>query len=324
MNSTQKSLRNTSCPWKESIQNPTKHRLVLARKFSQEGRKTFGSRWKGIYVIGSTASSFASPLRDVDVVPLLEKPEGKIDEVESERFRHMLNLINSLEIQTSVFIEVWLTTFERAQYGKDEDTSYLDRLREIGVEKVIKRSAVLLDGDSDLGLPEKVERLSTPEFYRKKDAVDPLCGRFLINRYGKDGNSIELRGETQEALDARIDFDESFSGERLRFYDLIKRFVSKFGFGNFESFVVAFSIAENFIPMRYGWYNRLQFLVSNEPMARELLDFIPTNSSMLGRLHEFSRALVDTPHLNDKLRAFNGAMEEHSFIGGPVFLLDRK
>ena len=324
--STIKSRPIENCPWKENLRSPTQYRLDLARRFSKEGRKIFGPRWKGIYVIGSTASSFASPLRDVDVVPLIEKPEGKPNEAEFERFIALDKFIKILETQTGVFIEQWLTIFERNPVGKDADIDYLDRIQEVGAERVIAKSAILLDESPDLGLYEKLKRPLDLGYYRRKDTIDPTCGRFLINRYGKNGNFLELRGENPAALEARMEFNRAFMKELNRFLALVEKIIKKFEFGEFESFIVAFSLLENFIPLQYGIYERLEFLISNYPEAQVLVGSIPDKPYMLSTLFKFSKALSseDYQHLEDKLRAFNSAMQEHFFIGGPIFLLDRK
>lgn len=324
--STTKSKLSEHCPWKENLRNPTQYRLALANDFSREGRRIFGTRWKGIYVMGSTASSFASPLRDVDVVPLIEKPEGKPDEQEFERFIALNKFIQLLEVQTGVFVEQWFTVFERNLVGKDAGIKYFDQLREVGLERIIAKSAILLDESPDLGLYERLRRPLDLGYYRRKDTIDPTCGRFLINKYGKEGNFLELRGETPEALEARMEFHLAFMKELDRFLATVGQIVKKFEFGEFESFVIAFSILENFIPLQYGIYERLEFFISNIPDAQMLIGHIPDKPYMLSKLFEFSKALSSENdlHLEDKLRAFNGAMQEHLFIGGPIFLLDRK
>ena len=291
-------------PWIANVISPTRYRMQLAHQFSQEGRRVFGERWKGVYVIGSTASGLACHLKDVDVFPLVEGAEIGDKAGEKKKWREVSSFVKSAQRNTGVCIEVWLG---RAEVLGNEILDYrtLRKLREKGLGRVIESEAVSVDFSPGLNLPERVEKTD----FRKKYHDDPHA---------------YLRGETREAKLARIRYEKEQRHRRHKLVEFLKKTMPDLSLGESEKWVAAFIIMTNFIPLRYSIYQRFEFLVSNEREIRDFLGCVPGESEMMTQLYDLAKKLRSSEgvFLKEKLIQLKTILETAGFKSVPDFLID--
>lgn len=291
-----------SSPWIVNTRHPTAYRMQLAQMFSQEGRRIFGDRWKGLYVIGSTASGMASHLKDVDVVPLIEG----IRKGDAYNWDALRKAVDDFDRRTAVFIEVWLG--QETIYSVDAcQTFRLEQLRAVGPERMISSEAVLLAADVSLDLPVTIER---PE---------------IRGRYVSIVEKGIIRGETTEAQLARIHYEKGQRKRRKEFLRLLSEILPTLGVGprQFEQMLAAFAIIETFIHYPHNIYNRFEFLVTHEAGIKEFLGCVPNKETMNGWLLYLTHATEcdDGDKLKAKIRNLNAHLVEHGFQEVLSFLL---
>lgn len=296
-------------PWIENLKSPTNYRLGLARAFSHDARQLFGDRWKGVYVMGSTAAGMASHIGDVDVLPLIALPKDKDRGPDKVFVPQLKDVSNEIERKTGVFVEVWDFTAP-LNCGHNWVPTYVEELVLQGVTQFFPNGALLL-GNPIQGLPRSVAPSESKDRYSQKGYSSSSPSR--IERAYSIEENPNIRGETKEAILARFRLERRIKAERNRLYALLEQELPKFQFEESTAGIAALIIATNFIPCRYGWYNRLEFLVSWEPRAQALIGRIPDNAMMRAVFSGLAADAICVDGFKDKLRELDALLVKHGF-----------
>lgn len=258
-------------PWAFNTASPNRYRMRLAERFSQEGRRVFGKRWKGVYVFGSTASKMAHHYADLDVAPLVEGIRGS-NGIESEKWEALENAAEKLEKERGIGIEVW--TVRAGTRALNSTCTLIDKrptlelFRGMGAEKLIASEAVLVDAGEELGLPQKIERPELRDCYKECELA-------------------ALRGEGKLARTTRIDVERELGKRREKLLGLLKENLPRLEFGDFQACIAAFALIDNFIPRKYsvlkgvGLYEAFEFLLSSKREFYEFIGFVPNVDNLM-------------------------------------------
>ncbi|GEM_PF-2742228 len=296
-------------PWIENLKSPTNYRLGLARAFSYEARQLFGDRWKGLYVMGSTAAGMASHINDVDVLPLITLPKNLDRKTDRTFVPQLKEIADEIERRTGVFVEVW-DFIAPLHQGQDWRPTYVEELVLQGVAQFFPNGAVLL-GNQISGLPQRVAPSESKDRYSQK-GYSSSSPSYIERLYSVEENP-NIRGETPEAMLARFRLERKIKSERNRLYALLEKELPKFQFEESQAGIAALIIATNFIPCKFGWYNRLEFLVSWEPRAQELIGTIPNNQMMCVVFSGLAADAICVDGFKDKLRKLDALLVKHGF-----------
>lgn len=296
-------------PWIENLKSPTNYRLGLANAFSNEAKQLFGDRWKGVYVMGSTAAGMASHIGDVDVLPLITLPKDKDRKPDQAFVQQLKDIANEIERKTGGFVEVW-DFFASLQQEHLWMPTYVEELVSQGVTQFFPNGAVLV-GDPIPGLPQRVASSESKDKYPQKGYSSSSPSR--IERLYSVEENPNIRGETKEAMLARFRLERRIKAERNRLYALLEQELPRFQFEESKAGIAAFIIATNFVPCKYGWYNRLEFLVSWEPRAQKLIGTIPNNQMMYAVFSGLATDAICVDGFKDKLRELDALLVKHGF-----------
>lgn len=273
-------------PWVFNVRSPTRYRMNLAKRFSEEGRRIFGDRWKGLYVIGSTASRMASHLSDLDVFPLVQasrKPVSTEPVHSDPDWRELEQVTTRLERETGVFIEVWMGTGRLA--SSDAEFFPLELFLARGAHAILDKTALLLDANPGLALPD---RIGIPD---------------LIPPGYREKAHFQFRGETADALKARLAHEQEQCARRRRLAPILRPLVSTLNpaflpepgspeSGLFRRWIAGLVLINGFIGFRYGAWNRLAFMAGQEPEVLAALEGrLPETDEMEGAYRRFAPSL---------------------------------
>lgn len=294
-------------PWVRNVVSPTRYRMQLAREFSQKARCVFGDRWKGLYVIGSTASDMCHHLGDLDVFPLIEGPrtDGEA-EVYHVRWQDLGCLSERIERQRGVSIEMWKTNLKDPAMFCD-----LEVFRVRGPETIITSEAVLVDVGPGVGLPPFIAR---PEW-----RADYTSASYSW-----------LRGEDPTARHARMAYEREQARLRRQVLERLQNLLPRFDFEDLAPWVAAFIfhrnliMPPNIIPKGFDIYYRFEFLVSHEPAIQAFLGIVPTRSAMIDALFRLTKRLK-SPHGEDfrqRLILLSRMLNDTRLEGLPGLLID--
>lgn len=276
--------------FKENIPSPTKYRKKIAMKIYRYAEQIFGDRWKGMYIVGSAAVSMSHQFSDLDLIVVTDKPKTTA--------------------QRKLHTNQWSQLF---WFGGEFERVHGVRV-EFLTEGLLPSEAVPYGSEFEPNLLVAIDTAKDPEYYTAKDKGYLGLYGFQLRQYPQ--GIQHLRGETPEALEARLEFQRLFIEEIRRFCNSLRKILPKSALGEFHPLILALAIIDNFVPSQFYPFNYLEFLVSNEMKVRSLFGPVFPNLE-LSKLNELRRIVNSNEgkQLRIKLLEFSRQVEEQGFTG---------